>query len=42
MNDTFDLDGLGIGADYEHMPSTGGQLDDEKKTGFFEDGFKSL
>ena len=42
MNNTFDLDGLGVDADYEHMPSTGGQLDDEKKTGFFDEQFKSL
>jgi len=42
MDNTFDLDGLGVDGGYENMPSTGGQLDDEKKTGFFEDGFKSL
>jgi hypothetical protein len=45
MENTFDLDGLGVdaGPDYgEHIASTQGQQDDEKRTGFFEDGFKSL
>ena len=28
MDNTFDLDGLGVDAEYEAIPTTGGQLDE--------------